>query len=599
VSISAVTPSADSSAPEGCSNIEQFSPDAIREQIAKIVASEIFVNSTRMQRFLTLVVEYALSGRAKELKEYLIGVDVFDRDTSFDPRADPIVRVEARRLRRKLEEYYEGPGLEDELTIEFPKGSYVPRFLWKSSSKRTESRLRSIAVLPFRNLGPEPDHEYFSDGLSEELIHLLTTIPGLQVVAWHSSARLKGSQYDLARIRQKLKVDTVLCGTVRRAGDQLRITAQLIDTAEGRYLWSELYERRMQDLFAIEEDIAWAIVNTLQIRLLRGPVSSPARQRVSNVEAYNLYLLGRFHANRRTSEGLAKSISCFERAISLEAENALAHGALAETYSLAAEYGLGYPAEYVSLTKASARRALELDPMLAEAYTSLAFLRSNYDWEWNEAERLYRRAIEINPGYATAHHWFGIDFLANLGRYDEAWEEIEIARRLDPLSAIILQSKGYLFLLTRQYEEALRSYDELLELDPFFAKSFSAIGRVFTQMGRYAEAIEMYNKALPLLGQAPTVLGALGQTYGMAGIEGAARKTLAEVTELSKQCYVSATCFALIHLGLGEYETAIKVLEMGAERRDLSLACLKVHPAYDPIRADARFQTILRRIGLA
>ncbi len=593
-----MTPAVNSPEPEGCSKIGQFSSEAIRDQMARIVASEMFVNSTRMQRFLSLVVEYALNGRAKELKEYLIGVDVFDRDTSFDPREDPIVRVEARRLRSKLKKYYDGPGREDELLIEFPKGSYAPSFIWKSASAQPSPQLRSIAVLPFRNLGPEPDNEYFSDGLSEELIHLLTTIPGLQVVAWHSSARLKSSQHDMAHIRQKLKVDTVLRGTVRRARDQLRITAQLIDTADGRYLWSELYQRRMQDLFAIEEDIAWAIVNTLQIRMLHRPVSPAARQKVSNIEAYNLYLLGRFHANRRTSEGLAKSISCFEKTLSLDSENAMAHGALAETYCLAADYGLGYPAQYAPLAKAAARRALELDPLLAEAYTPLAFLRSNYDWEWREAERLYRRAIEINPGCATARHWFGLDFLASLGRWDEAGEEVEIARRLDPLSAIILQGKGYLFFLRRQYEEAIRWYEELLELDPFFARAFSAIGRALTHLGRYAEAIEMYKKAESLLGQVPNVLGALGQTYGLAGMEDSARSALAELTELSQHCYVPATCFAVIHIGLGEYELALKLLNMGAERRDLSLAPLKVHPAYDSLRAHPGFQALLRRLGL-
>lgn len=576
----------------------EFPPHAVRAQVAAISANSIFANSARMQRFLKLVVDYALSGRATELKEYLIGVEAFDRNASFDPREDPIVRVEARRLRNKLKQYYEGPGRDDEILIEFTKGGYVPRFLHRAAAAPpAEARLNSIAVLPFRNLGPEPDYEYFSDGLSEELIHLLTTVPGLQVVAWHSSARLKSREYDLAYIRRQLKVESILCGTVRRVGDQLRVTAQLIDASDGRYLWSELYERRMQDLFAIEEDIAWAIVNTLQIRSRRRPVSSGSRQKVSDVEAHNLYLLGRFHANRRTSEGLVKSIACFEKAVSLNPDNALGHGALAETYALAADYGVRKPSECVPMAKAAARRALELDPMLAEAYTSLAFLRSNYDWEWSEAERLFRRAIEINPGYATAHHWFGLDHLANLGRFAEARKHMDIARRLDPLSAIIFLSDGYLSLLERDCEKAVCRYQELLELDPFFAKTFSALGRAYTQMGCYDEAIEMFNKAIAMAGRPPNCVGALGQTCAMAGMDEAAREKLRELTELSEQTHVPATCFALVHIGLGENQAALDYLEMGAARRDLALATLKVHPAYDPIRSEPRFQALLDRIG--
>jgi serine/threonine-protein kinase len=574
------------------------SPEAIREQITRILASEMFANSTRMQRFLALVVDYALSGRSSQLKEYLIGVEAFDKPSSFDPKADPIVRVEARRLRRKLKEYYDGPGSRDSLLVEFSKGSYAPRFAERTVADDSAPRPKSIAVLPFRSLGPVPDHDYFSDGLSEELIHMLTTVPGLQVVAWHSSARLKDSQNDLAHIRQQLKVDTVLAGTVRRSADQLRITVQLIDTATGRYLWSELYERRMQDLFAIEEDIAWSIVNTLQVRLVRGPVSAGARQKTPNIEAHNLYLLGRFYANRRTIEGLEKSIGCFEKVIALDPDNAMAYGALSETYLLSAEYGCGLPARFAALAKSAARRALDLDPLLAEAYTCLGSLRGTFDWEWSEGERLLRRAIELNPGYATAHHWLSVDHLANLGRFDEAFQEIDIACRLDPLSAIILQGRGYLYFLTGQYEESLLAYQELLEFDAFFGKSFSSMGRLYTQMGRYTDAIDMYQKAQSLGGDGPQLLGALGQTYGLAGMESAARQTLHQLTEISKSQYTPATCFALIHLGLGEYERALEHLAIGLERHDLPMTCLKVHPAYDTLRSRPEFKIILQRINL-
>jgi TolB-like protein/Tfp pilus assembly protein PilF len=579
------------------SQTDKPSPEVIRAQIAKICSSEMFAGSTRMQCFLKLVVDYALQDRTQELKEYLIAVDALGRDASFDPRQDPIVRVEARRLRTKLKQYYEGPGRADTLRIEFSKGHYAPRFL-VTTRTQPEPRRKSIAVLPFRNLGPEPDREYFSDGLSEELIHLLMTVPELQVMAWNSSARLSSGHHDLARMRRELKVDVVLCGTVRRAGDQLRITAQLIDTAEAQYLWSEIYERRLQDLFAIEEEIARAIVNTLQIKLGRPPVASATKQKQPHPEAYHLYLLGRFYANRRTADGLTKSISCFEKAIQLDPEYAQAHGALAEAYCLAADYGVGYPADYLPLAKTAAERALLLNPQRAEAYTALAFLLANYDWEWDKAEHLFRHAVDMNPDYATARHWFAVDHLANLGRWKEAGEQVEIAHQLDPLSAIILQGKGYLFLLQRKYDEALRVYRQLLEIDPYFGKAFSAIGRVFTQTGRYAEAIEAYEKAKALGGEAPNLLGALGQTYALAGREAHSRQTLQELTNLSSRCYVPTTCFALIHLGLGETNAALQLLEQGAERRDLAMSAIKVHPAYDALRSEPRFRKLLHRLRL-
>jgi TolB-like protein/Tfp pilus assembly protein PilF len=579
-----------------------FSDQSIRDHVARILESTAFAGSVRMQRFLKFVVDYALSGRAGELKEYLIGVEVFDRNVSFDPRLDPIVRVEARRLRSKLKSYYERHGHGEEVFIEFPKGSYAPQFRPSASfsdeSRGSASLPNSIAVLPFRNLGPDPDHEYFSDGLSEELIHVLTRVPDLQVVAWHSSAQLKNDQHDLSRIREQLKVQHILCGSVRRSGQQLRVTAQLMDTRTGRYLWSEVYERKLRDLLAIEEEIARAIVNTLQVKFNHHPVTV-ARPADCNVEAHNLYLLGRFHANRRSPEGLTKSIECFEKALTLDPDCASTLAALAETYSLAADYSVIAPDKCVPLIKSAAQRALEIDPHCAEAYTALAYIRSKYDWDWHDSEKLYRIAIDLNPGYAPAHHWLAVDHLALLGRMDEAMDEAEIARRLDPLSAIILQCKGYIFYVQHRYDEAIRWYNEVIQLDPFFSKAYSGIARVLSSKGEYEEAIASFRKAMSFGSEANKVLGALGQTLALAGREREARETLAELTQLAETQYVSKSCFGLVHLGLGEQDRALDFLEQGFERRDLSLVVLNVHPAYDALRDEPRFKSLVRRIGLS
>lgn len=573
------------------------SPDgeAVRRQLERILADGAFARSARMSRFLRYTVESALEGRAGELKEYLIGVEVFDRRESYDSRVDPIVRVEARRLRAKLREYYEGRGRQDPLVIEFPTGGYAPRFRPRGEPPASAPPApgKTVAVLPFANLSAEPDNEYFSDGLTEELIRGLTKVEGLRVAAWQSAARLKGPGLDVREAGERLGASAVLTGSVRRSGQRLRVTAQLIDTASGVYLWSETYDRALSDVFAIQDEISCAIVGTLQVRLAGALASA---RPVRNLEAWNLYLRGRYHFNRRAAGELRKSLECYQEALALEPSLAAAWAGLADTLTIQTEYGLVHPAEGMPRAEAAARRALELDPLLAEAFASLGLIRSVHHWEWAEAEGHYRRAIRLNPGYATAHHWFGIDFLAVLGRWEEAHEELDIARQLDPLSAIILECHGYLRMLERQYEPAIAIYREVLELDATFFKAYSSMGRAYTQMGRYEDAIAMFAKARAAADGVPSVLGALGQTYALAGHTDRARAVLGELRELVARGYVASTCFALVHTGLGEHDQALDWLERGLAGRELSMASLKMHPAYDPLRPHPRFQALVGRI---
>jgi serine/threonine-protein kinase len=514
---------------------------------------------------------------------------------------DPIVRVEARRLRSKLKTYYDTEGLSDELIIEFPKGTYAPVFRNRSAAPEpaVAAQGRAIAVLPFSNLSSEPDTEYFSDGLTEELIHGLTKVGGLMVVAWNSAARLKGQPYDVCAIGRQLNVSTVLVGSVRSSAERLRVMAQLIDTSNAQYLWSETYDRRMQDLFAIQEEISRAIVKTLQIKLMDRPGAPVIRRGAYNLEAYNLYLKGRFQWNKRTTEGLKRGVHCFEQAIAVDPDFAPGYAGLADSYSLLADYGLVDPGDIMPVAETAARKAIAIDPTLAEAHTSLALIRSSYFWEWAEAEEHYLRAIDLNPGYATAHHWFSVDHLAMLDRMDEAMVEIEIAQQLDPLSPIIREGKGFLFLLSRRYEQAIEEYRQMLELDCFFYKAFTAMGRAYTQMGMYEEAITMLQKGRSLSGDIPNILGALGQTYALASRPAEARRLLEELSELANRRHVPSSCFALIHLGLGEKERALEWLETGCQKRELPMVALKVHPAYDGLREEPRFQSLLRKIGLS
>jgi TolB-like protein/Flp pilus assembly protein TadD len=573
-----------------------LSERSIEDHLQRILASKEFASSARMSRFLRFAIQKALSGQSEQLKEYVLGVEVFDRKASYDPRVDPIVRVEARRLRSKLKSYYARAG-PTELIIEFPKGSYAPVFRESADTEPPieTPRARAIAVLPFSNLSSEPDTEYFSDGLTEELIHGLTKLDGLMVVAWSSAARLKGQPYDVREIGRQLNVSTVLVGSVRGSSDRLRVMAQLVDTSNGRYLWSETYDRQIEDLFAIQEEISRAIVKTLRLRLI-----TPSIQHAEyNLEAYNLYLKGRFQWNKRTAEGLKRSVQLFEQAIAVDHGFALGYAGLSDAYSLLADYGLVKPADIMPAAESAARRALEIDPTLAEAHASLGLIRALYAWEWAEAEQHYRRAMDLNPGYATTHHWFAIDFLGMLGRWKEAFQEIDLALELDPLSPIIREGKGFLLMLTRRYDEAIEEYRQILDLDCFFYKAFTSMGRAYTQKGMYEEAIAMLQKGRSLSGDLPSILGALGQTYALAARPGDARRLLEELAELAKRRHVSSTCFALIHLGLGEKEQALECLEIGARGRETSLAGLKVHPAYDELRGEPRFQALLRKLGMA
>ena len=578
-------------------------PEEIRAQVDKILASRLFARSERLCRFLRFCVEQTLDEKGDRLKEQLVGVVVFDRKGDYDPRTDPIVRVEAMRLRSKLKAYYTSTGRPDGLLIELPKGAYVAAFRMRAQSQPARpqpapanlaAEERSIAVLPFANLTDDPGTDYFSDGLTEELIHLLTRIPQLRVVAWNSMSHFRGREQDLAGIRQQLKVATVLRGSVRRTPGRVRVTAQLIDAESGAYLWSEAYDRQLENVLAIQEEMARAIVDTLQLTLASR--ASGLAQQTSNPECYNLCLQGRFHANKRTGDGLSQSAACFEQAIAADDRSAIAYAGLADAYSLLIELGFLNPVEGTPKARAAAEKALTLDPGSAEAHVSLAFVRSLFDWDWTGAEKLYRRAIALNPGYSRAHHWYGNDFLALLGRFDEALPETRMAHHLDPLSPSILDGYGYVKMLQRDYEGALEAYDQVFQLDPMFYRAYSAKARVLSLMGRYEEAIAMFERARALGGDIPSLLAALGDTLARAGFVWEARSLLDELEAAAKTRWIPAWSLAVVNIGLRDFDAALNHLETACERREM-VGGLKVHPTYDPLRSEPRFQRLLKRIG--
>jgi serine/threonine-protein kinase len=553
-----------------------------------------------MARFLRLAVERSLAGKPDDLKEYAIGLEVFDRPASYDPRVDPIVRVEARRLRAKLQAYYDTDGRADTVRFEFHPGSYAPEFRFAGDAPPGSARpgsTQGIAVLPFANLSPNPDDSYFSDGLTEELIHALTKFSGIRVVAWTSAMRMRGAEQDFAEVRRQLNVAHALTGSVRIAGPKLRVRAQFIDTATGVYLWSETFERQIEDVFAIQEEIAQAIVRTLHVQLAHGTESAVAARARTSVNAYELYLKGRYHLHRRTPDEMRRALQYFEAAVRVDPYSAVAWAGVADAYALLTDYSILPPGEGVPKAKTAAGTALELDSGLADAYPALAWARSWHDWQWTDAEALYRRGIALNPGYSELHHWLGMDLLGVVGRLDEAVAEVDLALDLDPLSSIIHDSRALLSIFRHEYHDAIASGRRIVEADPAFYKSYTTMGRAWSLLGNYGEAIALLEKGRELAGDMNNILAALGEVRARSGDRDAARRALDQLTARSASAYVPANCFAILHLGLGEREAALDWIERGCDRRDLPLVSCNVHPLYDELRGEARFQNVLRRMN--
>ncbi len=578
----------------------QLSAESVRTQLRKILSSRAFSRSERLARFLTFTLEQMLAGRVQELKEFVIGVEVFDKNEKYDPRMDPIVRVEARRLREKLRRYYETEGADDPVRIEFPTGGYAPLVQTKEAGTAPVARRaveNAIAVLPFANLSAEPENEYFSDGLTEELINALTKVEGLRVVAWSSSSQLKGSAPDIRRIGEELHVRAVLEGSVRRTADRLRITAQLVDAATGQYLWSETYERPLKDIFAIEDEISSSIVGALRIKLTGPAGRSLVTRYTENLQAYHLYLKGRFYWNKRQEEDFYKALGFFEQAIEIDRNYAPAYAGLADAYIMLGEHGAAPAESIVQKARTAACRALEIDGRLAEAHVSLGTVCGLYEWNWAEAEQHYRRALELNPSYPTAHNWYGYDYLAPLGRIAEALAELERAHHLDPLSLIIITSVGAVYDFARQHERAREYYDKVLEMEPRFVRAHMSAGRSFLYQHRCAEAIAMYEKARELMPSSPLPLALLAHAYDVSGARAEADRLRQALERCRRTCYVPSYLLARAHLAF-DHDQVFAFLEKAMEERDPRLPHMGVSPIWDDVRDDPRFRALLERMGL-
>ena len=457
----------------------------------------------------------------------------------------------------------------------------------------TEASIDSIAVLPFENRSTEPETEYLSDGLAESLIYRLSQLPNLRVSPTSVVLRYKGKEADAMKVGNELGVSAVLVGRITQRGEDLTISAELVDVRQNKLLWGEHYDRKMSDLLSTQREIARAIVEKLRLKV-SGEEKALAKDYTENNEAYRLYLKGRFHWAKRNQESIAKAIDYFEQALEKDPTFALAYVGLADAYVVPASRMP--PRDAMPKAKAAAMRALEIDDTLAEAHTSLARVLQVYDWDWKEAEKEYRRAIDLNPRYAVAHQWYG-GYLERIGRIDQAISERKRSLELDPLSAITTFELGQCYLFARDYDKALDHFRKTLELDPNFPAAYQYTPLAYVQKGMYEEAIAHIESAPENAGI--NVTGVPGYVYAMVGRTKEARAMIEELKGLrGKPEYISPLSIACIYAGLGEKDEAIAWLEKGFEERAFQMQMLKVDPRWDKVRSDQRFTDIVRRVGL-
>ncbi|MBI3982264.1 MAG: protein kinase [Gemmatimonadetes bacterium] len=459
------------------------------------------------------------------------------------------------------------------------------------------ARRQMIAVLPFVNASPDPDAEYLSDGITDELINALARLEGLQVTSRTSAFAFKGKQLDVRSIGAQLNASAVLEGTVRKAGSRLRVTAQLSSTADGTLLCSHRFDRELKDVFAIQDEIAQTMVSTLKKVLLAdtGPVAPP--RYTQNERAYHLYLRGRHHWNRRNREGVAEAIRYFEETIAADPSYAPAFTGLADSYALELDYRSAPVAEGMERAKQQARRALELDETLAEAHTSLGWVTFIYDWDWEAAGSEFRRAIELNPSYATAHQWYAFLHAAH-GRFDEAVGEVLLAADLDPMSASIRRSVGWALYYARRADQALDHLRRAATMDPTSGETFRILGLVHLLLGNDTQAEAAFREAIPLSGHADYAVAGLAHLDARRGRTTAAREALETLRREAETRYVSPVAFATIHAGLSDADATFHALEQCYRERRGWMAYLKVQPVLDPLRNDPRFAPWLRRMRL-
>jgi TolB-like protein/Tfp pilus assembly protein PilF len=637
------------------------SADEVLRALDRLLASATLRGSERLRRFLKLVVEETLAGRGDRLKEYVIGVEVLERPDTYDPKADPVVRVEARRLRGKLADYYQSEGKADEVRIELPKGAYVASFVRReppasqpgeegptgsdagrpvptastspvatsgisappTSSARRWTRpvfivaslvvlatvvgtgaliwrlwpgrpIPAVAVLPFENASKDSENDYFCFGLVEDLTTALAQSQELRVISRTSSAAFKGGQ-DVRDIGQRLHADYVVEGSVRKAGTELRITAQLISTSTGEHVWANAWNRNERDPLGVQTEIASAIASALGPKVARGMPTGPRHS--IDPEAHVQYVKGQYFMGTIGQQAPERAVEYLRRAIELAPDYAAAHAALAAAY---AKITLDRPAPVaaeIDLAKAEAHRAIELDPQNADAQALLAWVAFFYDWNWPEAERGFKGALALNPSSAVARHRYALLLVAT-GRFDEALDMSAQAVALDPLSALVASNRTMILLCARRYKEAIAQGQIALELAPGAFATHVLIGSSQAQLGRFADAIASYRAALRLAPDDGDAACSLARAQSLSGSRDEALRLLGDLVRPDRPQPPSQYEIAYLYAALGQTGKAFEALENARARRETELVYLDVDPLFDGLRQDPRFKAFVGSLGL-
>ncbi len=640
---------------EAPSSREPFDSAAVEVQLARVLESVTFRAAEGQRAFLRYTVQEALGGRSAAIKEYAIGVEALGRAESFDPRLDPIVRTQARKLRANLAKYYEREGLNDPIRIEFPKGAYVPVFVdvgaertpqaapkiqpepampvdlieplvvrgpnvpirtrktallligaavaavllvWGVRRLGVVSSPRTIAVIPFTNVTGNSEDDFLSDGLTQELLNSLGRVSNLRVVGRTSTFRYKDKALDLQDVARDLHAQAVLVGSVRHGPNRTVISAQLVDAGTQQRLWTGHYDRSLDDMQGVDREISEAVSNTLAASLAGFGFSLWPKKTVPeppHPAAYQSYLRGLYFWNKLNAESLRMAIDYFEDAITQDPSFARAYTALADSYAMAPMVSTLPSPQAVPKIRAAATKAIELDNSLGEAHIDLAIC-AEYDFDWDTAEWEFKKGLELSPSNAVAHLWYA-RLLALRGRTKEVLAERRVAAELDPVSPYAVQAVGGYYSVMGDYEDAIRYFRSALELEPRFGYARQGLGIAYLLQHRSADAFRELKLATEFM-EGPRRLALLGYAYGMAGRTAEAKQVLRELTELASKETVPALAFAHVYLGLGDFDHAFEWMDRAVDEKDLGLT-LQWDSHYQPIRSDPRYFALLRRMKLA
>jgi TolB-like protein len=619
----------------------QVSAESVRAALERVLASRCFRSAETLSRLLRYTVEQGLEGRGDRLKEYSLGVDVLGRGPRFDPRVDSVVRVEASRLRSRLAEYYRTEGADDPIRIEIPRGSYIPRItaarpefslvktgnpakgrsgtkrtklvLWSSAvltaalllwiaalsvnprfMDRPASTPPSVAVLPFATAGLGKDASWLGPALTAEVTDALTKLPGLNIAARSSVLDLKNRGAGIRDIGRQLGVAVVLDGSIHQVGDHLRVTAELIGTGDGYYRWSHTYEGAAADISTMPAKIALAVAGNLGLSVAPQNTSVLLQRRTASAEAYHLVVKGRYLGV--TGERSEEKLNYYRRALQYDPRYAEAWIGLADEWVRLAAQGTVAPREVMEKARDAVDRALQIDPDMTDGHFLSALIKSGYEWDWAGAEREYLRTLELNPGSPHMHIRYA-RHLALMGRRNDALNQLEHIRRLEPIPPQMRGIEANVLYLTRDYDRTIELARAVLAGQSRVWLLHFWMGRAYESKGMLTEAIEALEKWYGLPGtQQGRGFGMLASVYARAGRREDALRLLRSAIERSRTDYVSPCSVALIYIGLGDFPRAFEWLDKGYEARDQSMVTLKADPAYDPLRQNPKFVSLIRKM---